>query len=296
MSAIVFDGKKEAEKIAKSIELDATAIEKTLGRKPKMVAIRVSDDPASDLFISEKRKAADKLGIELIEKKINRGENLGETFSFLNKDETIDGYYVQLPIPAFDPKWWEKIDIRKDIEVLGSDAMGRLVGGTSPVLPPTPMAVMHAISTALNIPVKNLDLSGINIVIVSRSRLIGLPLMHMLIQRKATVTVCHKQTKNLSALTQNADILISATGQPGLITGEMVKHGVIAIDLGTNIIKEKGKNKVLGDLDYPSVESKASFITPPVGGLGPVVVAILLKNLVELAALQNKPSAKQSAV
>jgi len=291
--AKVFDGKKEAADVIRSgkalhgIGASASGRKETLVRSLKLVAIRMTEDPAADIFISEKRKTAETLGIKLEELKILPKETtvLG-TFERLNQDQTVDGYYVQLPVPRFKPEWWKAVDIRKDVEGLGADAMERLETGTELVIPPTPMAVLHTLGVALNTPPEKLELSGKNIVLISRSRLIGIPLLYLLTRQSATVTVCDRETKDISEHTIKADILITGTGKPGLITGEMVKPGVVAIDLGTKVVKENGKNKVIGDLDYASVSDKASFITPPVGGLGPLVVAYLLKNLVKLATLQ----------
>lgn len=281
---VVFDGKKEASKIIELLKREVAVIAANLGRRPKLVVIRVLDDDASRLFVAQKKKVAREIGVEAVELWLKRKPFLVKNvLDELNKDKGIDGYLLQLPVKGINQEVWDYFDISKDVEGLGSANFGRLISGGQVVIPPTVLSVLHAISNALGQKMDILDLSGMTVCVVSSSRLIGLPLFILLVQKGATVTMCHEKTKDLSYHVRNSDIIVSGTGIPGIITPNMVTPKSIVIDLGTKVVCDDRKGCIIkGDVDFEAVSKKVAFITPPTGGVGPLVVSYLFKNLITL--------------
>jgi len=280
---IIFDGKKEANGLISNMLEKASSVSSFLGRAPKLVVITLEESKEGKLFISQKKKVADLIGVSFEEIVVKKRETVPNILKMLNNEDSVDGYFFQLPVKYFDPSWWKDIAISKDVEGLGSESLGRLISGTQLVIPPTARAAFHVLGKAYG---KNLgisDLHGKNVCVISSSRLIGIPLFHLFIQKGATVSVCHKFTKDIKKYTSIADIVVSGAGVPGLIKSEMIKEDAIVIDFGTKLLRKgKGSYTIKGDVDTLEVSKKARVVTPPRGGIGPVVVAYLFQNLLKL--------------
>lgn len=263
------DGKmvsqKLKEEIKKEIEILKTA--------PKLVVIQVGNDPASSVYVKNKEKAAISVGMAFEHIKFEDNvleEEIIKKIDMLNHDDNVDGIIVQLPLPkTLDSyKIVNSISYLKDVDGLTDINMGRLLNNKPYLTPCTPTGIIFLLKAY------NVDLSGKNIVVIGRSTLVGKPLIHLLLNENATVTICHSKTENLKEMTKQADILIVAIGKPKYITADMVKEGSVIIDVGIN----KYNDKMCGDVDFESVSNKVSLITPVPGGVGPMTVAFLLKN------------------
>lgn len=249
--------------------------------RPSLAVIQIGDNEASNTYIRNKEKACEKVGIYFRHFKFDDTTpelTIINKIKELNNDEYVNGIMIQLPIPD---KYNEKrllntIINTKDVDGLTDINTGRLINGRKSITPCTPLGIMTLLSNY------KVNLEGKDVVIVGKGRLVGKPLMGIMLNEGATVTVCHSRTKDLKKYTKDADIIIVACGVKGLITGDMVKPDVIIVDVGINV--ENGK--VYGDVDFDSVKDKASLITPVPGGVGPMTVAMLLKNVV--ACYNNK--------
>lgn len=243
--------------------------------KPSVAVIQVGNDPASNTYIKNKEKACNNVGIYFRYFKFEDGTpelTIINKIKELNNDDYVNGIIIQLPLPERynEKRLVNQIINSKDIDGLTDINIGRLLNGKKTLVPCTPLGIMELL--------KNYDVSltGKNVVIVGKGKLTGKPLMYLMLNEGATVTVCHSQTVDLSRYTKEADVLVSATGVSGLITADMVKDGVVVVDVGIN--NENGK--IVGDVDYENVSKKASLITPVPGGVGPMTIAMLLKNIV----------------
>lgn len=249
--------------------------------RPSLAVIQIGDNEASNTYIRNKEKACEKVGIYFRHFKFDDTTpelTIINKIKELNNDEYVNGIMIQLPIPD---KYNEKrllntIINTKDVDGLTDINTGRLINGRKSITPCTPLGIMTLLSNY------KVNLEGKDVVIVGKGRLVGKPLMGLMLNEGATVTVCHSRTKDLKKYTKDADIIIAACGVKGLITGDMVKPDVIIVDVGINV--ENGK--LYGDVDFDSVKDKASLITPVPGGVGPMTVAMLLKNVV--ACYNNK--------
>ena len=275
----LLDGKKIAEKIYSELKKEISAILET-GVTPRLVVVLVGDNPASLSYIEAKRKQAERLGIKFeffhFPEDIDQ-HSLCRKIVDLNRLSNVFGIVVQLPLP-------EKFQRQQvldcvlpslDIDGLTSSNQTKLSAGKPAFVPPTPAAILKLLEEY------QISLADKHIVIVGAGELVGKPLNKILVQRGLTVSVATAKTKNLSALTKNADILVTAVGKPGLIKGPMVKKGAVVIDAGTAFTLDQGKVKLTGDVDFKRVAVKASYITPVPGGVGPLTVAFLFKNFVQ---------------
>lgn len=276
MSNIV-NGKEMSEKILNEVkqELKFEMI------KPSVAVIQIGNNSASDKYVSNKMKACEDVGIYFRHHQFEAGTSeltIVNKIKELNNDDYVNGIIVQLPVPSNynEKRLINSIINSKDVDGLTDINAGRLIHGKKTLIPCTAMAVMEILDQ------NNVELSGKNVVIVGRGKLVGKPLMELMLERDATVTICHSKTENLSEYTKKADILVSATGINNLITAEMVKKGAAVIDVGINF--EEGKQS--GDVDFDSVSKKASLITPNPGGVGPMTVAMLIKNV--MTCFHNK--------
>lgn len=291
---MIIDGKAIA---AKRLEDLKSKIEK-IQIKPKLVAIIVGDDPASWMYVNLKKKRAEEAGIdsEIIQlDKLTELNKLIELIKKLNSDSRVTGILVQLPFPkdsvvfGHEVEILETIDPVKDVDCLTSQNLGLIALGKTRYYPATVKGILIALEEALNL--KNLEVStdwkilyGKRAVVVGRSDIVGKPTAMALISLGATVTVCNSQTRDLSLVTREADILVSATGVPGLIKGEMVKSGAIVIDVGINQTQNSnGKSQICGDVEFESVSNVAGAISPVPGGVGPLTVVSLLENTFDAA-------------
>ncbi len=281
--AEIIDGKKIAEEIEKNIKAELDALEKKYLKRPCLAVILVGENAASKIYVQKKEEACDAVGV--LFKKIELPEatteqELIKIIRELNNDNKIHGILVQLPLPTHidSRKIINTISPTKDVDGLTAENMGNLLLNNEKILPCTPLGIITMLKKI------GVGVEGKNVVIVNHSKIVGRPLAAMLLNRNATPTICHIKTKDLKSQTLDADILVTATGVPGLIKADMVKNGAVVIDGG---IKKVGE-KVVGDVEFESVSKKASYITPVPGGVGPMTVAMVLVNLVELFKEQIK--------
>jgi methylenetetrahydrofolate dehydrogenase (NADP+)/methenyltetrahydrofolate cyclohydrolase len=274
MAAKILDGKKIAANIRTALKRDIAAME----QKPGLAAVLVGDNPASRVYVGIKRRTCEEVGIyselyELPEKTTEK--ELLQLIRKLNSNDRIHAILVQLPLPGHisAERVFSEVALEKDVDGFNSVNIGRLVSGNESFVPCTPKGIIRLLEQA------GIEIKGKNAVVVGRSSIVGKPTALMLLNRNATVTICHSKTKNLEEITRRADILVVAVGRPKLITPDMVKEGGVVIDVGINRIG----GKLVGDVDFGSVKEKAGWITPVPGGVGPMTVAMLLENTVEAA-------------
>lgn len=281
MTGTKIDGKE----IAKSVkEIVKKAVDELKGQKftPCLATVLVGDDPASATYVRNKHKACEEVGIATMDHKLSSNitqEDLNELIDRLNKDKSIHGILVQLPLPdqINEFETISKISPLKDVDGLTPYNVGLLAMKKAALVACTPLGIMEMFDH------HNIDLQGKNVVLINRSHLIGKPLYHLLLERDATVITCHSKTKNLAGLCRLADIIITAVGDRAKfeLTPDMIKEGAIVIDVAIS----RHEGKLVGDSDYDKIIQKASFATPVPGGVGPMTVAMLLKNTIRAASL-----------
>lgn len=271
----ILDGKKLAEKLNSDLKSKILNIYTETGIKPKLAAILVGEDPASEIYVNMKRRKCEQVGIESILIKLDRQISKERIFSEidkLNNDETIHGILLQIPLPEkfkeIKSKILERISPLKDVDGFNPINKGMLFDYEEELAPCTPKGIIALLEYY------NITIQGKDVVIVNRSNLVGKPLIFMLLKRNATVTICHTSTKSIENHMQRADILVVAVGKPKFITKDKVKEGVIIIDVGQNRVQ----GKLYGDVDFEDVYEKCGAITPTPGGIGPLTVAFLLQN------------------
>ena len=276
----IIDGNKIAQDIRNEVRLSTLEL-KQKGIVPGLAVILVGDDPASKIYVGKKAQDCAEVGFLSREYKLPEATSEKKLLSLiddLNKDKLIHGILVQLPVPKHirTDKIIESIDPRKDVDGFHPYNVGRLVAG-NPCHPScTPYGIMELFDRS------GIELSGKEAVVVGRSNIVGKPMALMLLARNATVTICHTRTRDLAAVTRRADILVAAAGRAQMIKGDMVKDGVVVIDVGTNRLDN---GKLAGDVDFPAVSLKASYITPGPGGVGPMTRAMLMKNTLNAAKM-----------
>ena len=274
MSKII-DGKKISLKIKDELKME---VEK-LKVKPKLVVISVGDNPASKVYVGQKEKAANYIGIDYLHEHYDSisDDNLVKEIEKLNKDKSVDGIIVQLPLPdGMDEKRIvNTISCDKDVDGLTYLNAGLLINNRETLASCTPKGIMKLLEH------EKVKIEGTNAVVVGRSILVGKPIANLLLNANATVTVCHSKTKDLAKITKKADILIAAIGKKHFITRDMVRHGSVVIDVGINRVD----GKLYGDVDYDNVYDKVAKITPVPGGVGPMTVVMLMENV--LLAYKN---------
>jgi methylenetetrahydrofolate dehydrogenase (NADP+) / methenyltetrahydrofolate cyclohydrolase len=291
----IIDGKAVAEEIRQSVKKDVESIKNTTGKVPGLAVVIVGEDPASVVYVRNKHKACLELGIKSFEYRLpaeTAESELIDLVKTLNNDENVNGVLVQLPLPKHisEKLVIDTIDYRKDVDGFHPVNTGKLmIGDDDGFIPCTP----HGCKVLINRAVK--DLSGKHIVVVGRSNIVGKPVANIMLQKKkdadCIVTVCHSAAKDLSYYTKQADILIAAIGHPEYITADMVKDGVVVIDVGVNRIDDKdqpGKTKLVGDVAFKEVAAKAAAITPVPGGVGPMTITMLMQNTVLAFKRQNR--------
>ena len=259
---------------------------------PGLATVLMSDDGASDTYVSMKQRACEDVGINGIHVEIDAdapAEELYDTIDDLNDDPEVHGILVQMPVPDHvdEPEVINRIDPAKDVDGFHPENVGKLVAGYPRFKPCTPHGVQKLLTSA------DVDTEGKDVVIVGRSNIVGKPLANLLIQKaeggNATVTVCHSRTDDLAAKTRSADIVVAACGVPELVDGEMLSDGTVVIDVGVNRVDadtEKGY-ELVGDVEFESAKEKASAITPVPGGVGPMTIAMLLYNTTKAASLSE---------
>jgi methylenetetrahydrofolate dehydrogenase (NADP+)/methenyltetrahydrofolate cyclohydrolase len=286
----VLDGNAVGDRIRGDLQ-DCVDTLADAGVTPGLATVLMSDDPASETYVSMKGRACEELGIESIHRELDPeapAEELFDTVETLNADPAVNGILVQMPVPDQVDKRTvlRSIDPVKDVDGFHPENVGRLVAGDARFKPCTPHGVQKLLEAA------DVDPEGKDAVIVGRSDIVGKPMANLLIQKapggNATTTVCHSRTADLGEQTRRADILIAATGYPELIDGSMVKEGATVVDVGVNRVDadtEKGY-ELVGDVEFESAREKADVITPVPGGVGPMTITMLLYNTVKAASLQ----------
>jgi methylenetetrahydrofolate dehydrogenase (NADP+)/methenyltetrahydrofolate cyclohydrolase len=279
MAASIIDGKAISAQIRAELTQEVSNLKSQKGVTPGLAVVLVGEDPASKVYVGQKEKACNELG--LLSRKYHLPAETTEAellalVEKLNADPEIDGILVQLPLPKQidDKKVIATIHPDKDVDGFHPVNQGRLVIGTDGFKPCTPYGCIHLLKRS------GVNLVGAETVVVGRSNIVGKPVTLMLIQENATVTVCHSKTKDLGAVCRRADVLVVAIGRPKMITADMVKEGAVVIDVGVNRLPD---GKLCGDVDYESVAQKASQITPVPGGVGPMTIAMLMFNTVNSA-------------
>lgn len=281
MSEVMY-GKPVANHVKQQVKQDVELLQvKQL--QPCLAVILVGENPASLVYVSNKQKTCKELGIEsksIILPEDYGQENLLEIIHDLNEDPTVNGILCQLPLPAgYDEKIIiEAISPIKDVDAFHPINVGHIMIGDHLFLPCTPAGIMELLSYY------NIDITGKECVVVGRSNIVGKPMSMLLLHKNGTVTTAHSKTENLVEVCRRADILVAAVGRPGFITADMVKDGAVVIDVGIN---RDENGKLCGDVDFENVSRKTSWITPVPGGVGPMTIAMLMKNTVMATKLQN---------
>lgn len=280
MSARIIDGKAVAAHVRERVRAEVEQLAGE-GVKPGLATILVGDDPASHVYVRNKRKASGEVGIESFHHELDASTHeseLAELITTLGADDAVSGILLQLPVPGHidSDAMIELIDPLKDVDGLTTTNAGRLVQGRKGLVSCTPAGVMELLDS------EAVELRGAEAVVVGRSLLVGRPLASLLLARDATVTMCHSRTRNLAAVCSRADVLVAAVGRPALVTADMVRKGAVVIDVGIN----RTDAGLVGDVDFDAVAEKAAAITPVPGGVGPMTIAMLLANTVKAARMQ----------
>ncbi len=279
----IIDGKKLAKTTRENLRLEVEELKEN-GINPKLAVIMVGNNSASQIYVRNKSRACDEVGIEFEEYLLPATTEQSELLNLidkLNKQEDINGILLQSPIPdGLDiNEAFRKISPEKDVDGFHPVNVGKLVLGQDTFVSCTPYGIMRMFEAY------NIDLEGKNAVVIGRSNIVGKPMSHCLLNKNATVTICHSRTKNLAEITKRADILVAAIGKAEFVKADMVKEGAVVIDVGINRTEE---GKLKGDVDFENVSKKASYITPVPGGVGPMTIAMLMNNVVKAAKMQNK--------
>ena len=281
--AHIIDGKAIAQRFKDRLKEEVRFL-KEHGIKPGLAVVLVGDNQASLLYVKAKGKACEDIGISSYQHTFHKDITAAELLwqiSELNKDHKVHGILVQLPLPHHlnEEGILEAIYPEKDVDGFNPYNIGRLVIGSPLLQPCTPLGIMKLLEDT------GIDLSGKEAVVVGRSNIVGKPVAIMLLQRNATVTVCHSRTHDLQEKVKSADVLIAAVGRPRMIKGEWVKQGAVVIDVGINRLEN---GRIVGDVEFEEASKRASYITPVPGGVGPMTIAMLMHNTVEAAKRQSK--------
>lgn len=277
--AKILDGKAVSQRVKNALKEETEKFVEKYGIKPGLAVVIVGDDPASRVYVNSKKKACAEIGYYSEEHALPESTTEDELLSLvekLNGEEKIHGILVQLPLPKHidEEKIINAINPKKDVDAFHPVNVGKIMIGNFDFLPCTPAGVMELIDDA------GIDLTGKNCVVVGRSNIVGKPQAMLLLHKNATVTICHSKTKNIKEITKNADVLVAAVGRAQMFDGDYIKDGAVVIDVGMNRLENK---KLVGDVDFESAEKKASYITPVPGGVGPMTIAMLMKNTLTAA-------------
>jgi len=285
---ILLDGKALSEKIKEEVKVEVAQLVEEKQITPGLAVILVGNDAASATYVASKAKSCKNAGIYSVVHEMPESitqEELLETIQRMNENPKLDGILVQLPLPKHIDTTivLEAINPLKDVDGFHPYNVGRMVSNLDAFLPATPFGVMRMFQEY------GIELSGKNVVVIGSSDIVGKPMASLLINAKATVTICNSRTKDLKAHTLAADIVVIAVGVPFLLKGDMVKDGAVVIDVGINRLET---GKLVGDADFESLKDKCSHLTPVPGGVGPMTIGMLLKNTIKAAKLREKREAK----
>jgi methylenetetrahydrofolate dehydrogenase (NADP+)/methenyltetrahydrofolate cyclohydrolase len=278
VAARVIDGKAVAAAVRERVKVDVAAYEEETGRTPALATVLVGEDPASEIYIRNKRRSCEEVGMRSVHHGLEAGtrqEDLLDLVGQLGDDDEVDGILVQLPLPAHldSDAVVQALNPQKDVDGLTPVNAGLLAHGTPGLVPCTPAGVMELLAH------EGVELEGAEAVVVGRSKLVGVPVARLLLQANATVTICHSRTRDLDATCARADVLVAAVGVPRLLGAEAVKLGAVVIDVGMNRLDDG----LAGDVDYEAAAEVAAAITPVPGGVGPMTIAMLLSNTLQAA-------------
>ena len=272
----IIDGKKVSSHIKDNIAAEVKMLKNKTGKTPGLAVVLVGDDPASAVYVKNKNKTCKNIGFQSFEHILpeNTSEDkLLNLINELNNDDQVNGILVQLPLPSHisSKKILVSINPQKDVDGFHLENVGRLVTGNALFKPCTPAGIIKLLDEY------KIEIEGKNAVIIGRSNIVGKPVSFLLLERNATVTICHSRTKDLPSITRSADILIAAIGKPNFVSLDMVKINSVVIDVGINRLD----GKLVGDVDFASVSKQASLITPVPGGVGPMTIAMLMENTLQ---------------
>lgn len=280
--AKIIDGKVISQSVKDRVKQEVEILKKD-GIIPCLAVIIVGQDPASRVYVNNKKKACEYTGMKSIEYALDEKttqDELLELIEKLNNDDGVNGILCQLPLPGtIDKKAvLNAINPEKDVDAFHPVNVGHIMIGDAKMMPCTPAGVMEMLDYS------GIDVEGKNCVVIGRSNIVGKPMAFLMLQKNATVTICHSKTKNLSEHTKNADIVVSSVGKPGFLTADMIKDGAVVIDVSIN---RNENGKLCGDADFENVKMKASYITPVPGGVGPMTISVLMKNTLNAAKAQH---------
>lgn len=279
---MILDGKALSNKIKEQLKTEVLDLIKKHNKTPKLAVVIVGDDAASKIYVKNKKNACKFVGIESVVKELPANitqAKLEDVLTELNNDDSINGILLQLPLPKdlIERKAINCIAPNKDVDGLSNVNLGKLLSNEQCLTACTPTGIMQLLEEY------NIELNGKNVVVINRSLLVGKPLEQMLLNKNATVTICHSHTKNVAGYTKKADIVISAVGKQNFLTRDMVKKGAVVIDVA--IVRTE--NGICGDANFDELKNKAGFISPVPGGVGPLTISMLLKNTIKAFKLQN---------
>lgn len=285
--AAIIDGKVISKQIKDELKEQVASYKKE-GKKICLAVIQVGNDPASSVYVGNKKKGCEYIGIDSLSyelKEKTTQDELLDLIDSLNKNPEVNGILVQLPLPSHidEDRVIKAIDPKKDVDGFHPQSVGALSIGQKGFVSCTPAGIIELLKRS------NIEIEGKECVIVGRSNIVGKPMAMLMLRENATVTICHSRTKNLKEVTKRADILIAALGKPKFITAEYVKEGAVVIDVGIHRLgmTENNKSILCGDVDYDNVKDIASAITPVPGGVGPMTIAMLMSNCVKSVELQK---------
>lgn len=281
-AAKILDGKMVSQRIKDGLKEEVASLKKS-GKTVGLAVVIVGDDPASRVYVNAKKRACDEIGIYSEEYTLSdktTQQELLELVGTLNGKDDIDGILVQLPLPSHidEEAVINSISPDKDVDAFHPVNVGKIMIGNFDFLPCTPAGVMELIAES------GIDIQGKECVIIGRSNIVGKPMSMLLLHKHGTVTICHSRTKDLADVIRRGDIIIAAVGRPEMITGDMIKEGAVVIDVGINRLEDK---KLVGDVHFDSCAQKAAAITPVPGGVGPMTIAMLMKNTVKSTKLRK---------
>lgn len=282
----IIDGKQFADNLCEKLKAEVASLQKQYDLSPCIAVVLVGEDPASQVYVRNKVRRCEQLGIKSIEHRLSSDTSEADLLTLideLNNDSAIHGILVQLPVPdqINDKAVLAAISPKKDVDGFHIENVGAMAVGENQMVPCTPLGSLMMLQDRLG------DLSGKHAVVIGRSNIVGKPMATLLLQQSCTVTIVHSRTVDIQSICRQADILVAAVGIPNFVKADWVKEGAVVIDVGINRIEVDGKSRLVGDVDFDDVRSKVSAITPVPGGVGPMTIACLMYNTVAAAKMQN---------
>ena len=282
----IIDGKQFADDLCEKLKIEVALLQKQHDLSPCIAVVLVGEDPASQVYVRNKVRRCEQLGIKSIEHRLSPDTSEADLLALideLNNDSAIHGILVQLPVPdqINDKAVLAAISPKKDVDGFHIENVGAMAVGENQMVPCTPLGSLMMLQDRLG------DLSGKHAVVIGRSNIVGKPMATLLLQQSCTVTIVHSRTVDIQSICRQADILVAAVGIPNFVKADWVKEGAVVIDVGINRIEVDGKSRLVGDVDFDDVQSKVSAITPVPGGVGPMTIACLMYNTVAAAKMQN---------